>query len=209
MGGLTAVTFDRGEATTTVLWQQASFDTTVHVRALAATAHTIDALGVEGELQAVNGIYKVPLAGAKCGSADCYIGGKPVLLIESATGRQTALIQPAPLPTATPTATSTSQPAPTASPTASPTMTSPPTAAPTVVPSATPSRSVDFPAVRVSPARETSAQTPMPVNAVTAAGAAVKSPDVMAGFWPWPAATIMAALPLLGLILLAVRRKRP
>jgi len=89
-GDVVAVTFERGEATTTVLWSEGPSARMIRVRAIAPQALLVDERGQTQAISAVNGVYTVALPGALCsGGPPCRIGGAPRLLVEqgSAAGR--------------------------------------------------------------------------------------------------------------------------
>jgi hypothetical protein len=88
-GDVSAVTFERGDATTTVLWTDSSAARTVAVDAIAPQALLVDAQGRSQPLAAQNGHYTLTLPGATCSAPPCRIGGAPRLLVEQggAAGR--------------------------------------------------------------------------------------------------------------------------
>lgn len=103
-GDVTAVTFERGSLTTTVLWTDGASSRPVTVRAIAAQALLVDQRGKTQTLAAANGVYSVTLPGATCsGGPPCRIGGAPRLLVEegAAAGRAAlaavSALNPAPL----------------------------------------------------------------------------------------------------------------
>jgi hypothetical protein len=115
IGDVYAVTFDRGGATTTVLWTAGRTATRFTLNAIAPQATLVDERGNTQALSAEEGTYSVDLPPAACSEqANCFIGGPPRLLVEagSPAGR------PALVPVATPTATSrsTEQATPSAQP---------------------------------------------------------------------------------------------
>lgn len=105
-GDVTAVTFERGPQTTTVLWTDGSSPRPVTVRASASQALLVDEIGHTQTVTAVNGVYTVTLPGATCRNEQpCRIGGAPRLLVEegAAAGRAALLPAPATLSAAAPT----------------------------------------------------------------------------------------------------------
>jgi hypothetical protein len=98
-GDVVAVTFERGEATTTVLWSEGPSARMIRVRAIAPQALLVDERGQTQAISAVNGVYTVALPGALCsGGPPCRIGGAPRLLVEeaAAAGRAALTAPPAP-----------------------------------------------------------------------------------------------------------------
>ena len=98
-GDVTAVTFDRGAQTTTVLWTDGKAPRPVTVRAIAPMALLVDGTGKTQTVAAVNGAYSLTLPGAACsGGPPCRIGGAPLLLVEegAAAGRAAFAAAPAP-----------------------------------------------------------------------------------------------------------------
>ena len=143
-GDVYAVTFDRGEMTTTVLWTTSLTPTHFTVNAIAPQATLVDEQGNTSSLTAEEGTYTLELPGAICTeTVNCFIGGAPRLLVEagSPAGRPSLMpvARPTPAPTkkapVTPTPTLTPPPPPSATPTLTP---SPPPATDTpVAPAAT------------------------------------------------------------------------
>ncbi|MCX7707607.1 MAG: hypothetical protein N2204_06340 [Anaerolineae bacterium] len=84
VGETEAVTFDRGDRTTTVLWTTGRRRVQVRVQALAREALLVDERGTARPIRAVNGVYVVDLPGAVCSNNPCIIGGAPRLLVEAA-----------------------------------------------------------------------------------------------------------------------------
>jgi hypothetical protein len=95
-GAVNAVTFDRGPATTTVLWTTAQQRVRVSVRAVAPTALLANERGETQRITAKGGFYTVELPGASCShKAECIIGGAPRLIVEQAPARgRTPLVTP-------------------------------------------------------------------------------------------------------------------
>jgi hypothetical protein len=82
-GDVTAVTFDRGDGTTTVLWTSGLKGRRVRVRAVAPQATLVDEVGNVKTVRAVQGYYYLDLPGAACTNRPaCIIGGAPRLLVE-------------------------------------------------------------------------------------------------------------------------------
>jgi hypothetical protein len=87
-GDVTAVTFDRGERTTTVLWNAGKQPLRVVVRAIAPQAVLVDVAGKITPIRASSGVYRVNLSPATCRTGGrCMIGGAPVLLVEDGPAR--------------------------------------------------------------------------------------------------------------------------
>ncbi len=104
-GDVEAVTFDRGDATVTVLWTWGARPARASVRAVAPAGELADERGNVRPIAAVGGVYIVDLPAATCSNrSPCTIGGAPRLLVErgAAAGRA-AFVAPAPRPTPTPT----------------------------------------------------------------------------------------------------------
>jgi hypothetical protein len=84
LGDVTAVTFERGAQTTTVLWTDGTAARPVTVRAIASQALLVDLTGQMQTLAAHNGVHRLTLPGAACsGGSPCRIGGAPRLLVEA------------------------------------------------------------------------------------------------------------------------------
>ena len=116
-GEIDQVTIDRGERTTTVLWNRSSVATTVTVQAIAPQALLVHKEGQSRTLTPDGGQYVLTLPGALCSDpVSCFIGGSPLLLVEEGPPSARGLLQPTATPTATPTSTSTAIPSPTATP---------------------------------------------------------------------------------------------
>ncbi len=78
-----AVTFDRGDKTTTVLWTNGTSPVRIRVKAIAPEAVLVDEQGNTRPIKAVNGAITVDLPGAVCTQRiGCFIGGAPRLLVE-------------------------------------------------------------------------------------------------------------------------------
>jgi len=200
LGEVVAITFDRGEQTTTVLWTWGRAATRGHVAALAASALLVDERGQARPIQAVDGRYVIELPAAICNAGpDCSIGGAPRLLVEAAPsrGRVALLLPPTPTATAstaaTPTATATITPTATETPAPSPTATISPPPRPSVTPSATATTSP--PAVPTTPTR--------PIVAVATVSAQAV-PPAAAARWTWPAAIAILVVAIFALF--AARR---
>jgi hypothetical protein len=100
-GDVLAVTFERDNATTTVLWVEGTAARSVAVRATAPQALLVDEQGRDQPVTAQNGVYRLTLPGATCSSGPpCRIGGAPRLLVEEgpASGRAAFAAAPAPSP---------------------------------------------------------------------------------------------------------------
>ena len=84
LGDVYAVTFDRGEVTTTVLWTVSRDATRFTVNAIAPQATLVDERGGTQTIDASDGTYTVELPGAICTQeTNCFIGGAPRLLVEA------------------------------------------------------------------------------------------------------------------------------
>ena len=112
-GDVVAVTFDRGDRTTTVLWTNNRRPARVTVRAIAPRAELVDERGQVRSVSASRGVYTIDLPGAACtNGAPCMIGGAPRLLVEAgapagrralaAPVRPASVTKPAPTPPASP-----------------------------------------------------------------------------------------------------------
>jgi len=83
-GDVIAVTFDRGDRTTTVLWTNGRRPARVAVRAVAPRAELVDERGQARPVSASGGVYTIDLPAAACtNGAPCIIGGAPRLLVEA------------------------------------------------------------------------------------------------------------------------------
>jgi hypothetical protein len=90
------VTLDRGEQTTTVLWNMAPAPVNYTLSAIAAQASLIDERGHNVPITANNGGYRLELPAAACSNgAYCFIGGAPRLVVEAGSPAQRAPLQPA------------------------------------------------------------------------------------------------------------------
>ncbi len=154
-GNVYMVTLNRGDKTTTVLWNVARQDTTFTLNAIAPEGILVDEAGNTQPIRAVDGAYTIILPGATCSAGDCFIGGAPRLLVENGSPSQRASLVP--LATNTPTPT----PPPTATATPSPTPT--PQLTPTVTPPAKPAT-----AEAIIPAPQATASTAVPHATPTA-----------------------------------------
>ncbi len=97
-GDVVAVTFDRGDRTTTVLWTNGRSARRVRVKAIAREALVVDERGATRSVKAVNGVVTIDLPGAICTQrTGCFIGGAPRLLVEqgSSAGRRALSAAPA------------------------------------------------------------------------------------------------------------------
>jgi hypothetical protein len=154
-GEIDQVTIDRGERTTTVLWNRSSVTQTIAVQAIAPQAILVNKEGQTRTLTADNGQYVLTLPGALCSDpTGCFIGGSPLLLIEEGPPSARGSLQPTSTPTATPTGTATPYPTatPTLTPSSTPTPTPTPTATPTPSPTPTPTAtSTPIPTRKPSP----------------------------------------------------------
>jgi hypothetical protein len=178
-GDVTAVTFDRGDGTTTVLWTGSRGDRQARVNAISPSALLVDERGNTTELAAVDGAYTVALPGAICTQqTSCFIGGAPRLLVEagSPAGRP-ALAEP---PPATPASNPTPAPSPssTATPTTKATPPPAPTATPTrtLAPTATPAQSPTAPRATRPPAPTPTAAVIPATPSPSPTGAAIPEP---------------------------------
>jgi hypothetical protein len=106
LGEVTAVTFDLGGQTATVLWTTGRGNARVRIPAVVPEATLIEMNGDSRKIKAAGGTYAVELSGATCRQqAPCMIGGAPRLLIQA--GPSTGLPALAPAAPASPTATPT------------------------------------------------------------------------------------------------------
>ncbi len=103
LGNIYIVTLNRGEQTTTVLWNTARTPTTYTLKAIAPQAMLVDEQGNSQPFAATNGAYTLNLPGAICTNGDyCFIGGAPRLVIETGSAEQRAPLLPLAVPTETP-----------------------------------------------------------------------------------------------------------
>ena len=86
-GEVTVVTFDRRNATTTVLWTASRVPVVVAVQAVSPSGLLVDGAGAATAVEATGGVYMVTLPPATCVSEGCAIGGAPRLLVEPAAPR--------------------------------------------------------------------------------------------------------------------------
>ncbi len=173
------VAFSRPQGVTRVMWARTPAAVSLRVPALAEKGMLVSATGEVTEITAVNGVYDVSLAGARC-YGECIIGGPPLFLVEEGITADSIPLVPTlapPTPTITPTVTllvtATAMPTftNTPSPTATPTMT--PTATPTQTPTPTHTPRPTETAVFLP----TPSPTPLPTET------AQLSPDLPAGWW--------------------------
>jgi len=95
MGSVYVVTLDRGEQTTTVLWNTVTAPTIFTLNAIAPAALLMDERGNQQTITANGGIYTLALPGAFCSNKpDCFIGGAPRLIIEAGSPNQRAPLLP-------------------------------------------------------------------------------------------------------------------
>ena len=193
-GDIDQVTIDRGERTTTVLWNRSSVTQTIAVQAIAPQAILVDKEGQSRALTPDDGQYVLTLDGALCSDpTGCFIGGSPVLLVEEGPPSARGLLQPtaiATTPTASPTSTSTATPPPTATPT--PTQTPLPTETPSPTPTPTPTPTPSLtptptatPTTTNTPTATATTNTPSPTTTPT--------PSATATATSFPASTSPAA----------------
>jgi hypothetical protein len=139
IGDVETVTLDRGDKVTTVIWTTArSGKRKFSLPAIASQALLVHSTGQTETIAAEGGRYHLTLEPATCtNSADCLVGGLPLLLVEEGEASARPSLQaPAPSPTASrgaaccaptappPTATPTPIPTPVPLPTPSPTLAS-------------------------------------------------------------------------------------
>ena len=87
-GAVNLVTFDRGDATTTVVWTTGSTRVQATVVAAAPEALLVNERGETRRIRAQGGVYVLDLPGATClNGRECIIGGAPRLLVEQAPAR--------------------------------------------------------------------------------------------------------------------------
>jgi hypothetical protein len=88
VGVVHAVTFDRGSATTTVLWTTGTKAIRARVRAAASAALLVNERGETRSIKAQSGVYVIDLPAATCTNrSECIIGGAPRLIVEQASPR--------------------------------------------------------------------------------------------------------------------------
>lgn len=101
-----AVTFDRGQTTTTVLWSVSRTPARLTLNAIAPQASLVDERGDTQILNASGGTYTVELPAAVCTQEDnCFIGGAPRLLVEAGSPADRPGLVPLTTPTARPEST--------------------------------------------------------------------------------------------------------
>jgi hypothetical protein len=101
-GEVQVVTFDRGDATTTVLWTVGRSSTNFTLHAIAPTALLVDETGDVSTLTADQGLYTIELPGARCTDpTECFIGGEVQLLVEEGAPGDRSGLMPTALPTPT------------------------------------------------------------------------------------------------------------
>lgn len=134
-GDYAVVTLEQDDKTTTALWNWTSTELAVQVAAIAPVAEVIYGDSPPVALMAEDGVYRLVLPPAACGSERCDIGGQPLFLVEQGAAYLRGRLVP-PTATAPPTRTllPTDAPTPTASLTVRPAATQPPTLAPSVTP---------------------------------------------------------------------------
>jgi hypothetical protein len=163
LGQLYIVTLDRGEQTTTVLWNSAPTPTSYTLNAIAPEALLVDERGntqtITNDIGPLNGVYTLQLPGAPCSNgAYCFIQGAPRLVVETGTPDQRAPLLPVAAPTPTPLPTT--PPPPTSTP---------PTAPPTITPlSLSTQNAPDTSATEVAPV--VAEGSPPPAGALPAPG---------------------------------------
>jgi len=150
--GVYAVSLQRGEQITTVLWNTNPAPTTFRLTSLAGQALLVDETGAEQTIAAANGVYAIELPAAGCGSANCAIGGPPRLVIEAGTLEQRANLTPPVVATATPAPSPTAAPVEAATPLPPPTLTSTPLPTALQPPTPLPTDSLASPAAPPAPA---------------------------------------------------------
>jgi hypothetical protein len=196
LGNVNAVTFDRGELTTTVFWTTSRNTTRVFVNAIAPQATLVDERGNTSTITASEGTYTIELPGATCAQdTTCVIGGAPRLLVEAGSPADRGGLVPGATPTETPEITA---PAPEA---ATPTPTPMPTSTP-VSPTATaqPSPTAPEPTTQATVVF----MTPTPTSARVAQGLA-PTPTPRPTSTPLPPVTPMSVMtPSRCLILIVV-----
>jgi hypothetical protein len=199
-GDIDQVTIDRGERTTTVLWNHSSVTQTIAVQAIAPQAILVNKERETRTLTADNGQYVLTLPGALCSDpTGCFIGGSPLLLVEEGPPSARGSLQPTPTPTATPTSAATPSPTATPTPTQTPTPTPMPTSTPlpTPVPTATPTPSptptpppTSTPTTTLTPSPT---PAPIPTNTPPSTFTLTPSPTATATSSPIPTLPVASA----------------
>lgn len=117
LGNIYLVTLDRGDQTTTVLWNTTTTPTSYTLNAIASQALLVDERGNTQTITASNGVFTLDLPGTSCtNGAYCFIGGAPRLVVEPGSPAQRAPLLPLTPPTATLTPLPTDTPMPTETP---------------------------------------------------------------------------------------------
>ncbi len=102
LGPIYIVTLNRGEQSTTVLWNTSPAPSSYTLNSIAAEALLVDEQGNVQNISPSNGGYIIQLPGATCTNGDyCFIGGAPRLVIENGSPDQRAPLLPLAAPTAT------------------------------------------------------------------------------------------------------------
>lgn len=204
-GEIDQVTIDRGERTTTVLWNRSPVTQTIAVQAIAPQAILVNKEGETRTLTVDNGQYVLTLRGALCSDpSGCFIGGSPLLLVEEGPPLARGLLQPTSTPTATPTVTAT--PSPTTTPTPLSTDTPSPTPMPTATPSPTPTPTPTPTATLTPSLTPTATNTPTPTATDTPSPTATLTPSLTPTATSAPAPLLpgsalnIGAIALLGLV---------
>jgi len=147
-GDVLAVTFDRDDQTTTVVWNTSRSPALMQVNAIAAQALLVDERGQTTTLIPVDGRYTVDLPGAACTQETfCFIGGAPRLLVEGAHANDRVALAPSATPAASP----------------SPEPTTTATSIPASTPTATPIVQSDITETHTSPTLQATTATPAPL----------------------------------------------
>lgn len=188
---ISIVTINRGDQTTTVVWERRGAPQTAMIPARTARALLVDIRGGARTVYADRGYYYIDLPPAIC-MRGCQIGGLPYMLVEQApAGSDTAPVPASPTPSPTEPPTEVADPAsPTARPTeppSSPTATASPTD-----PAPTPSPTATSHATSTATSTVTATPTPTASSTATAAPPSSPTPD------PSPTPTPLQASPSAG-----------
>jgi hypothetical protein len=101
-GDVDVVVLDRGDETTTVIWNMAPTPRILTLNAIVDQALLVNEAGQTQTIVARNGFYRLELPPAECSSGDCFIGGPPRLIVEGGPPDQRLPMRVVPTPTPVP-----------------------------------------------------------------------------------------------------------